>query len=334
MGKKAIILLVILVSILLGIGFNTSSDNRKLKAEIDKQIENIASSNLNGLEIALEKDAFRLRVHQAELSENMDDYRQKLNTSAHITYRIFKLGEVDEVLFYEGILIMEIWRPNVESDFIILGNDRRQSSRSYYGQILNDFAWKYFSEESIRQTSEKSIEPSEMSTSSRSSSSYNEDFKVDDFGEIIEPGELHFQSIHYDKNLSMTIRGYATVNNIKEPIMIVMKVDQVVGDYHPYWNLNKETINEVAFYFKDNYEGKVIISDTGIIAALIDYIKNLQFEKLEEQVMNIDECAYIMLESYEHNIILSQNAIYTNSNHAVCKGEQYVKDILEILRID
>jgi hypothetical protein len=226
---------------------------------------------------------------------------------------------------------MEVWRSNVESDFYLLGNDRYQSSRSYFGQILTDFSWKLFNVEMEKQNSDNPMELGVNFKSTRSSSSYTEDFEMDDFGKVTKAGKLNYDSVHYGKNLSMTINGHANVENMNQPVVVNMEIAIETGDYHPYWNLNEEQVTQIEFHYKGNYEEKVIINDLDTIKTLIEYIKNLQFEKFEEQIMNVDEYAYVMLDSYEHNIILSKNAIYTNSNHAICKGISFVDDILKII---
>ena len=331
MRKKIVVLLIIITSILIAIGGYINQDNKKLKTQIDRQIENLVATQLDGLELITENGLYQLRVLGAELSGDIEAYKKELSTSAHVTYRIFKHEESTEVLFHEGLLIMEIWRADVESDFYLLGNDRYQSSRSYFGQILTDFSWKLFNVEMDKQNSDNPIELGVNIKSTRSSSSYIEDFEMDDFGKVTKAGKLNYDSVHYGKNLSMTINGHANVENMNQPVVVNMEIAKEKGDYHPYWNLNEEQLTQVEFHFKGKYEEKVIINDLDTIKTLIEYIKNLQFEKFEEQTMNIDEYAYIMLDSYEHNIILSKNGVYTNSNHAVCKGKIYVDNILEII---
>jgi hypothetical protein len=331
MRRKIVVLLIIIVSILIAVGAYINQDNKKLKTQIDRQIETLAAFQLDGLELITENSVYKLRVLGAELTGDIESYKKELNTSAHVTYRIFKHEESTEVLFHEGLLIMEVWRSNVESDFNILGNDRYQSSRSYFGQILTDFSWKLFNVEMDKQSSDNSIELGVNIKSTRSSSSYIENFEMDDFGKITKAGKLNYDSVHYGKNLSMTINGYANVENMNQPVVVNMEIAKETGDYHPYWNLNEEQVTQIEFHYKGKYEEKVIINDLDTIKTLMEYIKNLQFEKFEEQIMIIDEYAYIMLDSYEHNIILSKNGVYTNSNHAVCKGKIYVDDILEII---
>lgn len=331
MRQKIVIFLIILVSILIAIGVYNNQDNRKLKTNTDRQIEYLAASQLDGMELVTENSVYKLRILSAELSDDIDVYKNKLNTTANIIYRIFKHDEVSEAVFHEGLLIIEIWRSNLESDFYMLGNGRHQSSRSFLGQILTDFSWKMFNMEAEKLNSDNPIEFGSDTKSTRSSSSHIEEFEMDDFGKITKPGELNYHSVHYGKNLSMTINGYAYLENLFEPVVIVMEIAKEEGNYHPYWNLNNDQIKQMEFHFKDKYEEKVIITDLDTIKILIEYIRNLQFEKFEEQVMNIDEYAYIMLDSYEHNIILSKNGVYTNSNHAVCNGSSFVEDILGIV---
>ncbi|MDP3386829.1 MAG: hypothetical protein Q8S24_06315 [Eubacteriales bacterium] len=331
MRKKIGMLVIIIISILLVASTYINQNNKKLKVKIDRQIENLVASQLDGWKLETENDVYQIKIINAELVDGIDTYKEKLNTTAHITYHIVKCEEMSETLFYEGLLRMEIWRASVEDDFYMQGNERNQSVRSNFGQILSDFSWKIFNIERERMNSDNPIDIGSAVKSSRSSSNYEEEFEVNDFGEIVKPGILYYNSVHYGDNLSMTIIGHAYVENMNMPVVVTVKTDKEEGDYHPYWNLGKEQIKQMVFHFKDNYEEKITITDTHTIETFVHYIKSLQFEKFEEQILNIDEYAYIMIDSYEHNIILSKEGVFTNSNHAVCIGKQYVDDIKEII---
>jgi hypothetical protein len=333
--KKVVLSLIVGIAII-WIGkhlFDQYTENR-LAEQIDQQILVEANRFLDQMTIEFEGKNFWLETETSALWR-ASDYQDALDSRANVRYGVYQRIQDEDTLFFQGLLSMHVWRENLENPFHVSGLERNDRDVSFIKQIINDFSWQVFYQEdrALIEPFDDFERPEEgaATVSSRSSSTYQEDFELDSWGNVIKPGMLNFESIHYSMQLSMAFQVEEEITDLKNPFSIKLEGLRASGNYHPLWNLEATDVENFDFYKKDEFEHRKTIKDRKIIEELLAYLKSISFDIESEQIMTVDDEAYIQFKNYEHHIILTQDAVYTNSNYAVSYGEEQVQRIIEIV---
>lgn len=332
MKKKIWIGILIILLLFVVSKIYTGIKDSELMKNTNTQLESLLEPYINNTVIVMNEDKFYCRINHAKLSDNVEVYKKELRCSAYVTFDVYK-NEVKEENLYDTMgIYMDVWRLNLEGDFFASGTGR-DSELSYKREIFQKMAYhvSHVTKENLKRKS--SLEDHGTSyTSSRGHGRLDEDnIKINEYGEITSPGEVKYSYIEYSEDLSMKFTTKFYIEDFKKYHEMHIKVEKAEGDYHPLWDLKADNINEITFYKKDNHENRRTISDSSTILELVEYLKSMPFTKYEEQGQNVGSVYYIAFDKYQHDFRLTENAVYTNFDHANCIGEEYVNDILEIL---
>lgn len=333
MNRKFWITLLVIIILIVSYKVYSRNSDKNLMDKTNEQLKSLLEPYINNTVVVIDEEKYFLRIKEVKLSDYVETYKSTLDYFAHISFDVYK-GKENKDNFIDNISIeMEVWRKDLESDFFTRGG---QSQRSYKSIIFHEICYTVFN--SIYENMISDLPTEELMSNYdtlRSNGNSDEDnIKYNEYGEITLKGDVRYEETFYAKGLSMKFTTTFYLEDFKEYHEMHINAERLDGDYHALWDLKKEDIDKVTFHYKGNYEGKKIITNKYTIEELIKYLKSIPFEQSEEQVTRYEYLIHIQLGDYNKDVTLSNDAIYTNLDHAVCKGENYVKKVIEILEKD
>ncbi len=309
-------------------------NDKIIMQKTNMELQSLFEPFINNTVVVIDKDKYFLRIKEVKLSDHVKPYKYSLNDSAYVIFDIYKNKiSADKLINTRGIH-MSVWRTDLNSKFVTTA--KTMSDISYKSDIFNELTYLVFDSfnESIENSLLNQYAQEEYASTSGHGRYYEDEIEINRFGEITSEGEVYYECILYRKGLSMKFTTRFYIENLQEYHEMHIKTEKAEGDYHPLWDMKVDDIDKIEFYYDGNYEGKSTITKKNSIRKMVTYFKSIPFEKLDEPVSNFDTYIYITFDNYQYNVLLSKNAVLTNSNHALCKGENFVKQIIKILEED
>lgn len=304
----------------------------ELMEKTNTQLKSLLEPFINNTVVVMNEDKYLYRIKHVKLSDEVEIYKKELRCLAYVTFEVYKNEVKEQNLFDTMGIYIEVWKLDAESDFFTSATTSF-NDLSYKKEIFWRFTDSVFDTvyENIKRDSSEVAPGSSYSSSWGQGTSDEDKIEINGFGEIISPGEVNYSYIRYSEGLSMKFTTTFFIKDFKKYHEMHIMVEKAEGDFHPLWDMKADNIEEIKFHEKDNYENIRTISDSGTIQKLVEYLKSMSFTKHDEQVQDVEFDYFIDLNEYEHHVILTKNAVYTNDNHAECIGKEYVDQILEIL---
>ncbi len=292
----------------------------------DKQLVTLLKPFINNTVLIMDGDKYILRIKEASLSDYVEPYENVLEHEAMVRFDVYKNQISDDNYIDNEYIRMNVWRKDLNSDFFTSAKSDR-TGMSYKARIFSKLTYMLFDND-YKDIRDKDRESHSVS----GHGSYNEDnIEYNKYGQIIKKGDVEYYSIDYGKGLSMKYTTKYYIEDFKKYHEMNVKVEKIQGDYHPLWYLKSEGLEDISFHYRGNYKDKKIIYSKDTIEKVVKYIKSLSFEEVDKDTGNYEPYIYLKLDEPLVNVTLGKDYIYINSADAYCKGEEYVKKLIDIL---
>lgn len=330
---KYLVLLIIITFI--GSKLYSYYTNNQLVMDTNIQLYSLFEPVVSNTAFRIEDDIYLLRISNASLSQGIEPYKEAHRHKAMVHFNVYKNKISSETLIGSNYVQLEVWREDLKSDFKYSGRTRDMDSITHRAMLYERFFVTYY--DYVFNNTYKDLYRGGVTTGYYK---FDEDAVSYDYhGNLERTGIVHYKTGMNNDGLSIAFESSFNMTEYNQYTEILISKDMIKGNYHPFWNLKAESLEEIeVVYSKEGQRiKKDLITDRDAIDEVIQYIKGINFTRSNvPNKSNYYHDISVMLDKYLFHYLHITNidgvqSIYAGSDEFVCKDEKVVAELLRLL---